>query len=251
MQNQKYLNIDINPDEDLSPFIRGKVHLIQKKKGYRFNVDSVLLVNFININPPKKVIDLGTGSGIIPILLNLKIKNLKLYALEIQESMFDIAKRNFRLNGVDVDIRLSDVRNVKNIFQNQFFDCVISNPPYFSSVDYRPVEDIARAEKTVSFEYFVRAASFLLKNKGRFYYIYPVSRFVESVSICKDHKLQPKRFRFIHPSSVENSTHVMVECLKSGKERGEIVERPLIMYENPKEKKYTQEVWNILENFPD
>lgn len=239
-------SITINTDEDISPFIRGKIHIIQKKKGYRFNVDSLLLVNFVNISPFKRVIDLGTGSGIIPILLNLKLKDIELYAVEVQQQMYDIAKRNFVLNKVDVNLFLSDVKDVKMLFSSGFFDVVITNPPYFKEANL----SIERSEILATFEDFVKAASFLLKNKGKFFYIYPVGRFIESLSICKKYKLQPKRFRFIHPSLDEKATHLLVECLKSGKEGGEIVERPLIMYKDPKKKLYTEEVWCILENFP-
>lgn len=238
-------NVQIEEDEDISPFIRGKISIIQKKKGYRFNVDSLLLVSFVNLSPSKVVIDIGTGSGIIPLLLNLKIPKLKLYGLEVQESMFSLAKRNFILNSLNADLRLNDVKDVRNIFQSGFFDCVITNPPYFHQ------GSVERAQVLATFQDFVKAASYLLKNKGKFYYIFPVSRFVESLETVKKHRLQPKRIRFIHPSIQEKATHFMVECLKSGKEGGEIVEKPLIMYENPKEKRYTQEVWNLLENFPD
>lgn len=239
-------NVALKEDEDLSPFIRGKVHIIQKKSGYRFNVDSVLLAGFVNVSPSKRVIDLGTGSGIIPILLNLKTKNLKLYAVEVQPEMVDIAERNFLINGVDVQLLRCDVKQIKQYFASGLFDAVVTNPPYFKDSG----NSIERAEILAGFEDFVKASSFLLKNKGKFFYIYPVVRFVESLTVCKKHKLQPKRIRFIHPSATENASHVMVECLKAGKEGGEIVEKPLIMYKNPKNKEYTEEVWCMLENFP-
>lgn len=105
-------NITVKEDEDISPFIRGKVHIIQKS-GYRFNVDSILLVSFVNILPSKKVIDLGTGSGIIPILLNLKVKNLSLYAVEVQPQMVDIAQRNFLINNTQVHIKQCSVRDIR------------------------------------------------------------------------------------------------------------------------------------------
>lgn len=239
-------NITVKEDEDISPFIRGKVHIIQKKSGYRFNVDSILLVSFVNILPSKKVIDLGTGSGIIPILLNLKVKNLSLYAVEVQPEMVDIARRNFLINNTQVHIKQCSVRDIRKFFDSGSFDVVITNPPYFKDSNL----SIERGEVLATFEDFVKSASFLLKNKGRFFYIYPVSRFIESLTVCKNYKLQPKRVRFIHPSVKENATHVMVECLKAGKEGGEIVEKPLIMYEDPKNKEYTEEVWCMLENFP-
>lgn len=239
-------NIALKEDEDLSPFIRGKVKIIQKKTGYRFNVDSLLIATFANISPSKKVIDIGTGSGIIPILLNLKVKNLKLYAVEIQPEMVDIARRNFLINNTDVEIKTCDVKQIRRFFESGSFDTVITNPPYFK----HPAGSIERSEVVATFDDFVSAASFLLKNKGRFFYIYPVIRFVESLLTCKKHKLQPKRIRFIHPSATEKATHVMVECMKNGKEGGEVIEKPLVMYKNPKNKEYTDEVWCLLENFP-
>ncbi|HEV09347.1 MAG TPA: methyltransferase, partial [Sulfurihydrogenibium azorense] len=93
MQLQKF-NLELNDDEDLSPFIRGKVYIIQKKEGYRFNIDSLLLSDFVNIKSSGKLIDLGTGSGIILILLSLKYKNLKFYGLEVQKELYELAKKN-------------------------------------------------------------------------------------------------------------------------------------------------------------
>ncbi len=249
MQQQKY--DFIKEDEDISPFIRGKVNIIQKKEGYRFNLDSLLLVDFLNIKSSGNLIDIGTGSGIIPILINLKQKNLKLYALEVQEEMCDIAKRNFILNDVEVNLTCGNVRDVKDHFVHQFFDYVVINPPYFKEGKYNNIQEkIARSEVMANLEDFIYGSWYLLKNKGKLFMINIVDRFSETVSILKKNKLQPKRYRFIHPSIEEKATHFLLEASKLAKEGGEIVEPPLIVYENPKEKKYTKYVWNLLENFP-
>jgi len=244
--NQEIL---IKEDEDISPFIRGKIRIIQKREGYRFNIDSLLLVDFLNIKSSGKIIDIGTGSGIIPILISLKYKNLKLYALEVQEDLFDIAKRNFQINNVHVQIALGNVKDVKKIYNHQYFDYVVINPPYFKEGNYKNVQEkIARSEALAKLEDFIYGSWYLLKNKGKLYLINITERFSETVSLLKKYNIQPKRYRFIHPSINEKATHFLVEASKNAKEGGEIVEAPLIIYENPKEKKYTDYVWNLLEN---
>jgi len=244
--NQEIL---IKEDEDISPFIRGKIKIIQKREGYRFNIDSLLLVDFLNIKSSGKIIDIGTGSGIIPILISLKYKNLKLYALEVQEDLFDIAKRNFQINNVHVQIALGNVKDVKKIYNHQYFDYVVINPPYFKEGNYKNIQEkIARSEALAKLEDFIYGSWYLLKNKGKLHLINITERFSETVSLLKKYNLQPKRYRFIHPSINEKATHFLVEASKNAKEGGEIVEAPLIIYENPKEKKYTDYVWNLLEN---
>ncbi|ACD65857.1 methyltransferase small [Sulfurihydrogenibium sp. YO3AOP1] len=244
--NQEIL---IKEDEDISPFIRGKIKIIQKREGYRFNIDSLLLVDFLNIKSSGKIIDIGTGSGIIPILISLKYKNLKLYALEVQEDLFDIAKRNFQINNVHVQIALGNVKDVKKIYNHQYFDYVVINPPYFKEGNYKNIQEkIARSEALAKLEDFIYGSWYLLKNKGKLHLINITERFSETVSLLKKYNIQPKRYRFVHPSINEKATHFLVEASKNSKEGGEIVEAPLIIYENPKEKKYTDYVWNLLEN---
>jgi len=230
--NQEIL---IKEDEDISPFIRGKIRIIQKREGYRFNIDSLLLVDFLNIKSSGKIIDIGTGSGIMPILISLKYKNLKLYALEVQEDLFDIAKRNFQINNVNVQVALGNVKDVKKIYNHQYFDYVVINPPYFKEGNYKNIQEkIARSEALAKLEDFIYGSWYLLKNKGKIYLINIIERFSETVSLLKKYNIQPKRYRFIHPSINEKATHFLVEASKNAKEGGEIVEAPLIIYENPR-----------------
>ncbi|WP_297889488.1 methyltransferase [Sulfurihydrogenibium sp.] len=242
----------MNDDEDLSPFIRGKVYVVQKKEGYRFNIDSLFLADFVNIKSSGKLIDLGTGSGIILILLSLKYKNLQFYGLEVQPELYHLAEKNFVINDVKVDLKLVDVKDVKSIYPHQFFDYVVVNPPYFKSGEYKNIQEkIARSEVLATLEDFIKASWYLLKNKGKIFMIVPVERLSETIQLLKNYKLQPKRYRFIHPSVDEKATHFMFEAIKQAKEGGEVVESPLVVYENPKEKKYANYVWNMLENYPE
>ena len=233
-----------------SPFIRGKIHLFQPEKGYRFNIDSVLLANFINIKNKGKLIDLGTGSGILILLLNLKYKNIDYSALEIQDELYDIAKKNFELNSVKVNLIKEDVKNIKKIYQPNSFDYVITNPPYFKEYKGENLSiKIARSEYIASIDDFIKAVKYLLKDKGRFFLVFPSSRLSEITYKLKKENLQPKRWRFIHPSLKEKASHFLVEAVKNAKEGGEIVEKPLIVYNNPQKRIYTDEVNYILEKF--
>ncbi len=235
-----------------SPFIRGKIQVIQKKSGYRFNLDSVLLASFAKLKNNSKVIDLGTGSGILILLLNLKYRNLKFYAVEVQESLYEIAKKNFEINGVKVNLYLENVKNIKKIFENQSFDFVITNPPFFKKEmsKSKNIEiQIGKSEVKGSLEDFISASGYLLKNSGKLFLINNTSRLSETIFLMKKYKIQPKRFRFVHPTINENATNFLVEGIKGGKESGEIVEKPLIVYENPKEKIYTKEVNYMLNVF--
>ncbi|GAB6071763.1 tRNA1(Val) (adenine(37)-N6)-methyltransferase [Venenivibrio stagnispumantis] len=243
--------MNLKPDEDISPFIRGKIKIIQKKEGFRFGIDSLLLSDFTKIYSRGKILDIGTGSGIIPILLHLKYPNLEYYAVEIQEELYDIAKRNFEINNVDVKLFLEDVKNIKNIFKAEQFDYIITNPPYYKSGKSKNIQiEIAKIEKKATIKDFIEASSYLLKNKGKLFMINIAERLPEIIFLLKKYRLEPKRLKFIHPSKDEKATHFLVQADKATKEGGCIIENPVIIYENPKVKKYTEEVWNLLENYP-
>jgi tRNA1(Val) A37 N6-methylase TrmN6 len=235
-----------------SPFIRGKIQVIQKKSGYRFNLDSILLAYFSKIKNNSKVIDLGTGSGILILLLNLKSKNVDFYAVEVQKDLYQIAKENFKINNIEVKLYLENVKNIKNLFNPQSFDYVITNPPFFkkemSKAKNKEIQ-IGKAEIEGTLEDFIYASSYLLKNSGKLFLINNITRFSETVFLMKKYKIQPKRFRFVHPTINESATNFLVEGIKGGKESGDIVEKPLIVYKNPKEKIYTEEVDYILNVF--
>ncbi len=233
-----------------SPFIRGKIHLFQPEKGYRFNIDSVLLANFINIKNKGKLIDLGTGSGILILLLNLKYKNLNYWALEVQDDLYEITKKNFELNKVKVNLIKEDVKNIKKIYQPNSFDYVITNPPYFKEYkgENRSLK-IAKSEYLASIDDFIKAGKYLLRDKGKFFIVFPSSRLTELTYKLRKENIQPKRWRFIHPSLEEKASHFLVEAVKNAKEGGEMIEKPLIIYNNPQKRKYTDEVKYILERF--
>ena len=235
-----------------SPFIRGKIHLFQPEKGYRFNLDSVLLASFAKLKNKGKLIDLGTGSGILILLLNLKYPKLEYYAVEVQDEFIKLAEQNFKLNNINVKLIKENIKNIKNVFTANYFDYVILNPPYLKEYHSDNTNlKIAKSEYLASVKDFIKAGSYILKQKGKLFMVSPVSRFSEIIYHLKSNKLEPKRYRFIYPTIQEKATHFLVEAVKDAKEGGDIIERPFIIYENPKEKKYSQEVNFILEKFVD
>ncbi|NPA53139.1 MAG: methyltransferase [Aquificae bacterium] len=243
--------MNINEDETLSPFLRGKINIIQKKKGYRFNLDSVLLANFFYPKKKKgKIIDLGTGSGIILLLISLKYKDLDFSALEYQNSLFDIAKRNFLLNKLNVNLVKGNVKDIKNLFPSQSFDYVITNPPYYKTTGKKPKNQeilIAKTEEIASIEDFIKASFYLLKDNGSFFMINQANRLSETIFLLKKYKLEPKRYRFVYPSLEDKASHFLIEAVKNAKESCEI-EKPLIIYKDKQKKIYTPEVESYLES---
>ncbi len=246
------MKIQIKNNETVTPFLRGKIQIIQSKEGYRFNIDSILLASFVKItDKPSKLVDLGTGSGIVLVLLGLKYKKINLYGVELQESLFSQAWRNIQLNSLKAQLFKGDIREIRRIFRSESFDYVVFNPPY-----HYPPPQVERTEKNIArFEIegkikdFVKASSYLLKNGGKLFTIVPTSRFSEVIDFLVQKKLQPKRYRAVHPTINENASHVLIEAAKGGKTGGETFEKPLIVYEDSYKKKYTPEVEFLLENF--
>ncbi|WP_457638997.1 tRNA1(Val) (adenine(37)-N6)-methyltransferase [Persephonella sp.] len=246
--------MEIKPKEKetLTPFIRGRIQVIQSKDGYRFNIDSVLLASFVNIpDRPSSLVDLGTGSGIILLLLSLRYKNVSFYGVELQESLFSQAWRNIKLNNINAQLFKGDIREIKRIFRPESFDYVVFNPPYHLPPPEVKADEksMARYEIEGSIKDFIKASSYLLKPQGRLFLIFPSSRLSEVVSLLKEKNIQPKRYRFVHPSVEEPSSHFLLEGVKGGRSGGEKVEKPLVVYDNPDKKLYTPEVEFLLEKF--
>ena len=235
---------------ELIPFIRGKIKLYQKKKGYRFSIDPVLLADFVKITKKGKLVDLGTGSGIILLLLALRYKTLEFYGIEIQEDLYKIAKENFKLNNLKVNLIKGDVKKIKEIFKPHSFEYVVANPPFYKPTGKTSnIEEvkIAKFEIKATVKDFIEAASYLLKDNGKFFLINQSQRLSETINVCIEKRLIPKRIRFVHPRIDENSSHFLVESVKGAKLGGEIIEKPLILYGG--NNKYTEEVEKILEEF--
>jgi tRNA1(Val) A37 N6-methylase TrmN6 len=216
--------IKVDNNEKIEDLGNKGLKIIQASDSYRFSVDSILLLNFIKVKNYEKIIDLGTGSGIIPLLLFGKRKGLSIYGVEIQKELADMAGRSVELNKLQNGITIiqEDFRNLKNIFKNQQFDVVVSNPPYVSlgqgKINPSSSRAIARHEIKGDLEDIISVSNYLLKNKGRIYLIYRSAKLIKLLIALKKYGIEPKVIKFIHPRLGENANLVLIEGIKGGKE---------------------------------
>ena len=216
------MNLLPSADETLEPFFDGKLQIIQKKRGYRFSVDPVLLSQFVRIRKNERVIDLGTGCGILPLLLSQNAKARSFVGVEIQRGLIDCAEKNVILNHVEdrVSILKQDFRELKRIYTPGSFDVVLSNPPYRRTRSGRTnlstEKAIARHEIRATLEDLTSASYHLLPNKGRCYVIFPAARATDLLVTLRSQKLEPKRLQFVHSRSGGDAKLMLVESLKGG-----------------------------------
>jgi len=224
------------PDETLDFFSGGTLKILQKKAGYRFSIDAVLLSRFVKIRRNEKIIDLGTGCGILPLLLSQAAKASSFVGVEIQKELAECAVKNVTLNRLQdrISILHSDFRRLKTSFPPGSFHVVLSNPPYRKDrtgrVNPSQAKAIARHEIRGTLNDLLSAASYLLPHKGRACLIFPASRTVDLLATLRKWKLEPKRMQFVHPRIGESAKFVLVESIKSSGAELNIV-APLILDE--------------------
>jgi tRNA1Val (adenine37-N6)-methyltransferase len=230
------MNTFPSSDETLDTFFNGSLQILQKKKGYRFSIDAVLLSQFVKILKNEKVIDLGTGCGILPLLLSQTKKAHSFVGVEIQKGLAECAKKNVILNYLEdrISILHQDYRKLNSIFPPGSFDVVLSNPPYrkyrTGRVNPSIEKAIARHEIRGTLEDLISIASYLLPTKGRCYLIFPTLRTIDLLMILRAEKLEPKRLQFVHPRIKEEAKFILVESVKASGVELKIME-PLILHE--------------------
>lgn len=231
----------LKEDETLEDLPSVNCKIIQKKNGFRFTVDSILLANFLKLKQNITLLDIGTGTGIMPLLLSKKFEISKITAVEIEEDIAKMFQRTININ--DLSEKISLVReDIKN-FKGESFDFIISNPPYMklkdgyiSPHDYRAG---ARHELNLNLKELLINGRRLLKNGGSFNIIYRTNRFLEVLEEAKDLKLNPKRIRFIYSKPNKESELFMIEFIKGFKTSCSI-EEPLYIYDDNGQ--YTEEL---------
>lgn len=232
--------------ERLDDLERNGYKIIQHKDKFCFGMDAVLLSSFAQAMEGETVMDFGTGTGIIPILMEAKTLGKHFTGLEIQPESADMAARSVRYNRLEdkIDIVEGDIKEASLMFKKSSFDVVTSNPPYMN--DNHGIKNpdmpkaIARHEILCTLEDVVREAALLLRPGGRFYMIHRPHRLTELIMTLKEHKLEPKRIQFVHPYINKDANMVMIEAVRGGKSMIK-VEKPLIVYE--KAGVYTEEIY--------
>ncbi len=235
--------------ETMDELFHGSLRVLQKEKGYRFSVDSPLLAHFVNLRKRDRVVDLGTGSGVIAMILALRFAEVTIAEVEIQRELADIAERNIELNGLGDRIRvyLGDVKRIGKIFDPQSFDVAVFNPPYrrlnSGRINLNQEKAVARHEIRGTIDDFLVSARYLLKESGRVYVIYPASRGVHLITRMRKSGMEPKRLRVVYSSSSSGAAFILAEGVKGAGEEVEIMP-PLFIYGN--DDSYSDEMDEIL-----
>jgi tRNA1Val (adenine37-N6)-methyltransferase len=210
--------------------------ILQPAEGYRFSLDPVLLAGFARVGKGEAVADLGTGSGVIPLLLAARTQAARIVGVERQPAAADRARRSVLLNQLQarVEIVEADLREIKGVLAPQSFDAVLANPPYRSPGSGRRAPDAERAaarhELAGGLGDFLAAAAFLLGDGGRLSLVFLAERLAELLSGMRAAGLEPKRLRCVHSRPGEPARLVLVEGRRRGR-RGMTVEAPLFVYD--------------------
>lgn len=236
------------PGERLDDLERNGYKIIQHKDKFCFGMDAVLLSGFARVQEEESVLDLGTGTGIIPILLEAKSEGRHFTGLEIQTESAEMARRSVRYNHLQdkIDIVIGDIKEASSIFKKASFDVITSNPPYMN--DHHGLKNpdmpkaIARHEVLCTLEDVIREAALLLKPGGRFYMVHRPHRLAEIIDTLRLYKLEPKRMKLVHPFVNKEANMVLIESVRGGKSMMK-VEAPLIVYQETG--RYTDEIYDI------
>jgi tRNA1Val (adenine37-N6)-methyltransferase len=242
------MTIDLYEGERIDELHRNGYRIIQKKDGFCFGMDAVLLSGFAAVREGERALDLGCGTGIIPLLLEAKTRGRHFTGLEIQKEMADMAARSVRLNGLEnkIEIIEGDIKEAGRIFGGASFDVITANPPYMNDRHGLKNPDlpkaIARHEVLCTLQDVVREAAKALRPGGRFYMVHRPRRLIEIITELTGRGLEPKRIKFVHPFADREAKMVLIEAARGG---GSFVkvEKPLIVFRE--QGIYTDEITEI------
>lgn len=215
----------LNELETLVNLLNKDMKIIQRVDHFAFSLDSLLVSEFASITKyTNKIVDLGTGNGVIPLFLSKKTK-AQITGIEIQEISSDLAKRNVQLNNLEDQISIinDDMKNWRKYFRNNSVDMVISNPPFFKfDGNEKQLNDLtqltlARHEISITLEEIIQTASNLLKDKGHFALVHRVDRFMDIIENMKKYDIEPKKIQFCHTKINKEGKILLVEGIKYGK----------------------------------
>ncbi len=208
------------PGERIDETGFAELKLIQKPDEFCYGVDAVILADFASKKKASRIVDLGTGTGIVPIILSHKTNAEFIYGIEYQKDSFDRAIRNVELNGLGDRLDFINANVAEFDGLKEWADAVTTNPPYMVSngaiTNENTAKTIARHETVGTLDDFVRCAAGLLKNKGDFYMVHRPSRLVDIFCTCRKYRLEPKEVRFVSPREGDAPNIVLVHCVKNG-----------------------------------
>ncbi len=243
------MQIKLNNDERIDDLEFKNLKIIQNKMGFCFGIDSILLSDFAkNIKKDSKVIDLGTGTGIIATLLCAKTELSKVVGVEVQEEVCKMANKSIMLNNLEnkFEIINENILNLNKIYEKNSFDVVVTNPPYkkinTGIINDKAKKVISRHEIKATLEDFIDISRYLLKDKGKFFMVHRPDRLVDILSKMRENKLEPKRIRFVCSQIEKEPKLVLIEGIKNANQFLK-VEKNLYVYKQNGE--YTDEILEI------
>jgi tRNA1(Val) A37 N6-methylase TrmN6 len=242
--------VELYDDERLDYLLNEEIRIIQSPSVFSFSLDAVLLAKFAYMPIQKgHIVDLCTGNGVIPLLLSMRTKG-KIIGIEIQERLCDMAKRSVQYNGLEKQIEIihGDIKEAPKRLGYSKYDVVTCNPPYFPTVSKEEMNKnihlaIARHEIYCTLEDVVRVSSQLLKQGGKAAFVHRPGRLLDLITLMREHRLEPKRLRFVYPKSGKEANTILVEGIKDGSPDLKVLP-PLVVYNDNNE--YTDEVKQIL-----
>ncbi len=240
--------VSLKENERIDDLERNGYRIIQDTGRFCFGMDAVLLSGFARVKDGACVLDLGTGTGIIPILLEAKTGAAHLTGLEIQKDSADMARRSVLLNGLQdkIDIVTGDIKEAGSIFDAASFDVITCNPPYMTSqhglINPSDAMAVARHEILCTLEDVIAQTAKLLKPGGNFYMVHRPFRLAQIITLLCDYKLEPKRMQLVYPYVDKEPNMVLIEANRGGRPQL-TVEKPLIVYKEPGV--YMPEIYDI------
>ena len=229
----------------------GELKIFQDTEMFKFSLDSVLLSNFVTINKStNRILDIGTGNSPIPLMLTKRTK-AKIDAIEIQEESYELGYDSIKYNNLQnqINIILGDIREEYKKLENNSYDTIISNPPYYRQNVKIPLHEnkkIARNEQSLSLNDIFVISKKLLKDGGNIAIVIDTDRLTEVIELMKNNSIEPKRLQFVYPKETKNSKILLIEGTKNGKP-GIKVLNPIFIQDSSNQ--YTSFIENILKNF--
>lgn len=244
------MDLLLKDDERLDYLLAEDLRIIQSPSVFSFSLDAVLLSRFVSVPHHKgKIVDLCSGNGVIPLFLSARTK-ADIIGVELQERLFDMAKRSVQYNGLEqqIEMVLGDVKEIPNEIGIEKYDVVTCNPPYFlaheaSDKNVSEHYAIARHELYLTLEEAVISASRLLKQGGKAAFVHRPGRLLDIVTAMRANRLEPKRIRFVYPKMGKEANTLLIEAIKDGKPDLKILP-PLYVYKD--DNTYTEEVSELL-----
>lgn len=236
------------PGEKIEDLMCKGLKIIQHEDSFKFAIDSVLLSNFVRAKTKDHIIDLGTGSGVIPLLLSVKTPAHRLVGVELVPTVAKRANKSVKLNNLEDKIKIvnCDLKKTPEIFGKQSFSVVVTNPPYMTvdegKISPNKIKAYARHEIAATLEDIVSTSDKLLNFGGRFYMVYRAARLADAIFMLKKYRLEPKLLRFIQPRK-DKGPNLFLVMAKKGAGNGLKIEKPLIIYEDSGD--YTEEIKHI------